>query len=182
MPYYEENKFLSLRVEQLEAQSRANNLVIHGLPESTYAEPSTNAEADNTQKAPSRRDTIQCILKCCNSKLGVAVSENDISAGFRIPGIKNAPRPIVVTFTSKSIRDKVHISRKLLRKQDGGPRIYINEHLTKGSSGLFAKGRALLREGKIASVWTLNGNVYVKRIESDRPSRISSMEDLQKYQ
>ena len=34
----EENRSLKIRVDNLEMQSRSNNLVIHGLPETSYAE------------------------------------------------------------------------------------------------------------------------------------------------
>ena len=40
----EENRSLKIRVDNLEMQSRSNNLVIHGLPETSYAEAASTSE------------------------------------------------------------------------------------------------------------------------------------------
>ena len=60
--------------------------------------------------------------------------------------------------------------------------MYINEHLTRTNSELFAAGIKLFKDRKISSIWTRNGCVNIKRTEMDRPFRISSLEDLNKFQ
>ena len=53
----EEIKNLKLNVDQLKTQIRSNNLVIHGIPESSFAEAtSASVESDSgpTHKSPSR--------------------------------------------------------------------------------------------------------------------------------
>ena len=75
---------------------------------------------------------MKAVIECCRKKLDLEISERDITAGFRVPGLKNAPRPIVVTFASRLVRDRIYELRRLLRKQDTAQKVYINEHLTKG--------------------------------------------------
>ena len=53
----EENRSLKIRVDNLEMQSRSNNLVIHGLPETSYAEAaSTSEDAGGVVLRPPRQD------------------------------------------------------------------------------------------------------------------------------
>ena len=124
---------------------------------------------------PSRQDIFQAVLTCCKSKL----SEKDIISSYRIPGAKNLPRPVVVNFATKNLRDKVYESRKTLRAQNN--RIYINKHLTKRNSEIFSKGRKSLKERKIAFVWTRNGSVLIRKTPTDRHMQIGCMEDLSRF-
>ena len=178
----EENRALQFRVDQLETQMRGNNLVFHGVPESTYAEAASVAVKDGENRRPTpRQDTVKAVVECCRDKLNLDVSERDITAGYRIPGFRNAPRPIIVTFASRLVRDNVYESRRLLRKQTTTQGVYIKEHLTKKNSDIFSKGRKLLKEKRITSVWTRNGVVFVRKAESDRPTRVLSMEEVEKF-
>ena len=178
----EENRTLQLRVDQLETQMRSGNLVFHGVPESSYAEAASVASKDGGGQRPSsRQDTVKAVIECCRKKLDLEISERDITAGFRVPGLKNAPRPIVVTFASRLVRDRIYELRRLLRKQDTAQRVYINEHLTKKNADIFSKGRKLFKEKRIASIWTWNGAVFVRRAESDRPTRVLSLEEVENF-
>ena len=153
----EENKNLRGRVDQLETQLTSNNLVIHGIPESTFAEAaSAFAGEESSQRHPSRSDAVKAFIECCKSTLGLEISANDITAGYRISGPKKTPRPIAVGFATRFVRDRVYESRKSLGKQVGATKVYINEHLTKTNSEIFGKiykcvrGRRL--DGCIASL------------------------------
>ena len=77
------------------------------------------------------------------------VTSNDIVNCYRISGSKGF-RPVVVTFSGKGVRDKVYEAKnKTLRGTRGNARVYVNEHLTKRNSEIFAKGRKLLKEKKL---------------------------------
>ena len=69
--------------------------------------------------------------------------------------------------------------KKTLRGTRGNSQVYVNEHLTKRNSEIFAKGRKLFKEKKIAAIWTWNGSVFLKRTESSRPVRIQELEVLE---
>ena len=179
----DENRTLKQRLDQVETQLRSSNLVIHGIPETTYAEAASNSmEEDHSQKPSSRVDAVRAVVNCCEARLGLKISASDITAGYRIAGPRKGPRPIVVCFANRNTRDKVLESRKLLRHHQGNAKIYINEHLTRGNSEIFAVGRKLLKEKKICSVWSRNGHIYLKRSERDKPSRILTLEDLTRFQ
>ena len=159
----DENRTLKQRLDQVETQLRSSNLVIHGIPETTYAEAASNSmEEDHSQKPSSRVDTVRAVVNCCEARLGLKISASDITAGYRIAGPRKGPRPIVVCFANRNTRDKVLESRKLLRHHQGNAKIYLNEHLTRGNSEIFAVGRKLLKEKKICSVWSRNGHIYLK--------------------
>lgn len=177
----EENIRLKARIDAVETQLRANNLVIYGLPDASLAEVVATSSGDGTsrERGMNRRDTVQAIINCCNSKLGANISEGDIHSGYRIPS-KSGPRPIVVTFASKMVRDRVYALRKALHK-DRTSKIYINEHLTKPNSEIFARARKLVKDKKLLSAWTWNGHVYLKRGENSGPTRVQNLLDLEKY-
>ena len=107
-----ENRNLRIRIDNLEMQSRSNNLVIHGLPETSYAEAASTAEdvGGVVLRSP-RKDTIRAVLECCRSGMKLDVSSNDIVNCYRISGSKG-PRPIVVTFSGRGVRDKVYAAKK----------------------------------------------------------------------
>ena len=86
------------------------------------------------------------------SKLGLEISANDITAGCRISGPKKTSSPIVVGFATRIVRDRVNESRKSLRKQEGATKVYINEHLTRTNSEIFAAGRKLFKDRKLSSI------------------------------
>ena len=99
-------KTIASRIDIVETQLRANNLVICGLPDASSAEVvATSGDKAGHEQGVTRRDTVQAVVNCCNSKLGANISENDIQSSYRIPS-KSGPRPIVVSFTSKMVRDR----------------------------------------------------------------------------
>ena len=127
----------------------------------------------------SRMNSVKAVMDCYESRLGLKISASDIITGYGMPVPKKGPRrPIVVCFASRSTREKVFDSRSLLRKQQWDAKIYINEHLTKLNSETFANGRRLLKDRKISSVWISNGYIYLKKSEVDKPSRIFTLENL----
>ena len=177
----EENNRLKTRIDIVETQLRANNLVICGLPDASLAEVVATSSGDKAgqEQGVTRRDTIQAVVNCCNSKLGANISENDIQASYRIPS-KSGPRPIVGSFTSKMVRDRVYALRKSLHK-DRSSKIFINEHLTKPNSEIFARARKLVKDKKLSSAWTWNGHVYFKKGENSGLIRVHNLLDLEKY-
>ena len=151
------------RLESIEAYSRLDNLIIKGLPETSYAERASkgSADADESLHAESNSSVESTVISFCRDALHVAVTPSDISIAHRLrTGGKDKVRPVIIRFTNRRIRDSVFRAKKLLKNQSKP--IYISEHLTKSSSELFYESRKLLREKKIHSTWTNNGQVFVK--------------------
>ena len=65
-------------------------------------------------------------------------------------------------FSSKKTRDYVLIIQKNLRKERNR-QIYINKHLTKLNSDLFAKARHLLREKRIYATWNVETKCLLQK-------------------
>ena len=159
------NADLVVRLNNQECYSRRENIVIRGLPEVSYAEAgstSANGTAQDDIPNGSTSAVEQSVISLCREKLGVQVSPSDISSAHRIrKGEKDLTRPVIVRFICTKVRDQVMRAKKNLKSD--GSRIYISEHLTHTASKSFYKARKLVREKKIASTWTMNGQVYFKR-------------------
>jgi len=182
----EANSTLEARLDEVANYYRMSNLVVHGLPETSYAGSVSGADVQSEMPPPSQssQDTVTSIVNLCNDRLGLAVDETAISSAYRIPrGKKDAHRPIIVRFTSQRVRNSILAARKSLRSENAEPgsgKIFINEHLTRMSAAIFARTRALLKEGKIVATWTMNGTVYVRRSEThgEKPKKILALRDL----
>ena len=59
-------------------------------------------------------------------------------------------------------------------------KIFINEHLTKPNSEIFARVRSLVKDKKFSLAWTWNGHVYFKKGENSGPTRVHSLLDFEK--
>ena len=112
----------------------------------------------------------------------VSSSQNSSSA-YRIPrGLKQKHRPIDIHFATHRVRDAIYRARRGLRDNShpSGGAIYINEHLTKGNTEIFARARSLMRDKRISKAWTMAGFVFIKHTnsEADKPRRILSLQDF----
>lgn len=159
------------RIDDLECYSRSDNLVIRGLPEQSSAERASGGAALDSRPSELESHTaVECtVVKFIKDSLGLEVSPQDISIAHRIKaGPKDSTRPVIVRFTTRKIRNSVYRAKSQLKNST--TRIYISEHLTKGTSDLFFEARKLVREKKLFAAWTQNGLVHVK-FSSDSSAR-----------
>lgn len=173
------------RLDDLEAHSRADSLIIKGLPEQSYAESATMSssslsDAPNSASAnPTSYLAVEStVISFCKDTLKVDVSTSDISSAHRLRvGPHDKVRPIIVRFANRRKKDEVYRAKKTLKNHSN---IYISEQLTKSASSLFFEARKLLREKKIHSTWTQNGVVYVKFTAnmSIKPTIVKCLADL----
>lgn len=150
------------RIEEMEAYSRVENLIIRGLPEKTIAEVASGAPAldDSTSTLRESHKSVETtVIDFCREALGVTVQQHDISIAHRVKaGTNDKVRPIIVRFTNRQTRNAVYSAKKLLKNRP----IYISEHLTKHASDLFYEARQLLKKKKIFATWTQGCHVFVK--------------------
>ena len=178
------------RLEEMEVYSRAHDIIIRGLPDSSYSEvASSSSNMDVVMSAESHTSVVNSVLNLFNNKMSVSVEPRDISVAHRLKASKNDRfRPVIVRFTSRKIRDEVlHSKKKLYTPRGGGEEkgrsiddIYISEHLTKSASNLFFEARKLLREKSISAAWTRNGFVNIKftRNIEEKPTIVKSHADF----
>jgi hypothetical protein len=181
----EDSRLVESRMEVIEMEARSNNLMIHGIEESVS--PSESNEPGGNRSIPrTNEEASQATLAFCNSHLGVAVTEADISTAFRLQRKgKDKSRPILVKFTSQRVRNLVYAARLSLRTkspQHSTP-IYINEHLTRQNAQLYAKARSLVNQKKVISAWTSAGHVFIRLPEAEgaKKVKISSQRMLDEY-
>ena len=170
-------KTLQDKFEVIDRDSRAKNLIIRGLPESSYSERASadGSDEDTTANLSVAGSVCNMLLK----ELDLQIDRSEIVSAFRMKkGLKDNFRPIMVKFSSLSSKEKVYKEKKNLRKNKSS--IFISDHLTPAASERFAMARRFMREKKIHSTWTFNGHVYV-RVTPDplaRPKIIKSIDDL----
>lgn len=63
---------------------------------------------------------------------------------------------------SGSVRDRLYNGRLELRNIKGGDKLYISESLTRYRQEIFTECLALKKQGKIHTVFSRYGSVYVK--------------------
>ena len=177
---------LRRRINDLEAYSRVDNIIVCGLPEEA-AEVVIGAQysADNvpTSGGETSATSEKLFLAFCRNKLNVDVSPNDISVAHRLTRQRtniNGPHPMIVRFSNRKAKLQVLAARKLLRNQPSCKNIFINEHLTAGVSQLFQKARSMVKAHRIKSAWTAGGKLLVRTLPSngDRTLTILCETDL----
>ena len=183
----EEINMVKSRIEVIEVDARLNNLIIHGIEESSPLAESNEPRNDRPFPRSNQEATL-AVLELCNTRLGINVAETDISTAFRLQRKgKDKFRPILVKFTTQRVRDMVYMARLSLRNrsstQQHSALIYINEHLTKQNAQYYAKARSLVNQKKISSAWTSAGYVYVRLLEDQggKKLKISSHQILEEY-
>ena len=175
----EENSRLKVLLEESEKNTRLNNLVIHGIPESQSGGESNSMPT----YLQSRQTAIRDGLDIFTTRLQLPVTEADISFAYRIPNkIKGAPRPLIVGFVGRRVRDLIFGARKALWGPPGSKStsIFINDHLTRLNSLIFSKTRQLMKDQRIHSTWTAGGNVLIKLSNSsnEKPLKVISLQQL----
>lgn len=172
-------------IEALEQQSRRDNLVITGLPIESFAE-AASTSANSDEPLPSTR-VEQSVIQMFNDKLGLTITQNDISIAHRLKKNPSDTRPpsIIVKFTNRKAREAVYAARRKLKPPSGAdpahyPRIYINEDLTKHVGTIFQRARQIAKAKLIHSTWTSACSMYVKDSSepNSKPRKITSIDEL----
>jgi hypothetical protein len=184
------------RLDDMESATRAESLVIKGLPEaasySSRAAGMSTGGGDATGRTTSSSHDGQSVSQAaetavvafCHDELGIVITEKDLSTAYRInKGPHDATRPVVVRFATKKIRDRVFYSKRQLKPHDKSQRqvYFIAEQLTRNAASLFYEARTRVRDKKLAYAWTTGGIVQVKYSKTDaaeKPKAVRCIEDF----
>ncbi|XP_077983091.1 uncharacterized protein LOC144437932 [Glandiceps talaboti] len=180
----EKNEELTKRVADLEKAledqnqySRRENIEIHGIPETNEANENTDA-------------TVIRVLQ----KIDPGITPNNIEVTHRIgrkfterdPSTpKPRPRPIIVKFSGRKIRDSVYKNKKKIINTTTDTlgyteknRIYINENLTPTARKLLKSANEKRKALNYKYLWTRNGFIYVKKFDATTVINIRNEHDL----
>ncbi len=146
------------KLDELEQQSKLNNLRIFGLNEE-------EGEKDR-------------VIEFVKNKMGIEIRPDEIEArrmGSVQPMNPN-PRDILIKFDNQSLRNKIYRKKKLLHRQN--QLVFINEDLTTKRSFLFYQARKLRKQRKLFGVWTQAGNILVKISQDSVPKEVHTIEQI----
>lgn len=123
-----------------------------------------NAEIKNNQsfllfygiKENNNNNLYESILQICTNKLNIPINKINISDCYRL-GKKqqqqnSKPRPVVVQFCQRWVRDEVFFAKKKLKNSE----LFISELLTPFNLNLFKRSRMAYGN----ATWTYGGLVY----------------------
>ena len=149
-----------LKMDDIEQDSKLNNLRIVGIPEE---------EGEVLH---------QKILQIATKKLNLqTISESDINLCYRLGKTDGSKaRDVIVRFSSRDKRNLIYRCRRNMPREDQP--IYINEDLTQRRNKLFYDARSMRKSGRLAAVWTQEGNIIIKTSESSDPVAVKTNSDL----
>ena len=168
-----ENQILKIRIESLEQKintqeqrEKQKNLIVAGVPDQPD---------EDTRKA-----TIKIL-----TALKVNINKEDIKEVYRI-GKQKENRTIMLKLekprNKQEILNRVRETKGIKVQECGlqgeNKNIYFNEDLTKQNQQLFKKARDYRKGKNYKSVYCLNGKIYLRKNDREKPIHISSEEDL----
>ena len=170
---FEDVDRLNEALDNLEQYTRKNSLEFHGISENSY------------------QSTEEPVLKLA-AALDVQVAPSDIEISHKLKR-KSGANSIIAKFCSHKIKTKLYKERtklKYIKDLDLFPgyaaaaarfsdRLFINENLTSYRRGLVDAANRKRRDGRIHSIWTMDGKLFVKTSPEGNPVRIFTENDLE---
>ena len=159
-------------LEQLEQYGRRENLEIHGIP--------INKDKSTNQ-----------IVKHVAALLKVDLTNDQISTSHRLipnPYIDRSKvqknLPIIVHFANRDKRNEVYSKRHLLKSDSklNTSRIDIRENLTSFRKSLYKEAKKVKNQLNYDFLWTLQGQIFLRKSPTSRVIRISSLSALDNLQ
>ena len=162
-----------IKVNEIDNHLRLNNIELHGV---------SVTDKENVGKV------ALSILKVTDP----SVTERDFEFARRIGSPKKkdgTPRPdmpILVKFHSSAKRMQILKNKKKLAGHNfnsigvNAKRVFINENLTAYSKALFYQANSIRKENGWKFIWTINGNINLRKDEEARVTYIRCEEDLKK--
>lgn len=172
-------EILELKIDNMEQQSLARDVVITGLDikHRSYA----RAVAGQNEDADAPTEELQTLehqlLDFFKSK-NIILEKEKVSTCYKFPKKDPKMKPtIVVQFAN--LKHKMELLGQSSKLRGTG--IYLNEHLTETNGEISRYGRLLRKQHKIQSTWTRNGKVYIKLNGSDQVEPIKHLNELEQY-
>ena len=154
----------SLMRDDLGQYIRRENLEFHGIPYTLN---------ENTNH----------IVKQMVKKLNIEITDNDISTSHRLPPVAERHPAIIARFTNRNIRNTIYSKRATLAgTRDFGIKgmtdLYINDNLTPRRKKLFYRAYKKRSELKYSYIWTMNGEIFVRKDSKSPKIQINNETDV----
>ena len=170
-------KNLEQRVDDLEAYSRRENVVISGLetkPKS-YAKVVVDDTEQVGENAPQNElESLEDqVVNFLESK-DISIDRNTIGACHLLGNrSRQHPRRIIIRFTNR----KQKISLLKQGRKLSGTNVFLNEHLTQKNAQIARHARILRKKKEVKDTWTTNGLVFIRQ-KDDSVRRVSDAPDF----
>lgn len=168
---------LEQKVENLERAQRQASIEIRNIP---------------VMKKESKQDLTQLVKKVGES-VNICVEETQIRDVFRLKTKKENNQPIIVDFTTVTLKEKLLTSIKTYNKSrdtklntsdlkiDGQQRpVFVSEMLTQSARNLYFHTRQFSKEHGYKYCWTAHGKIFLRKEEGAPSRRIDAVADLSK--
>lgn len=169
---------LNARVDQLEQQTRSNNVEIQCLPEKKH-------------------ENLLNIVSEISKVTGCVVENRDILHCTRVAKLNpnnTRPRSIVVQLASPRLRDEFLASIINFNKKNKDNKlnsvhlgyaepktaIFVTEHLSPTYRALHAAARVKARELAYKFVWIRNGRIFMRKVQESEHIMVKNMDTLNK--
>ena len=170
------SKVLNLeeKLAEQEQYSKRDNIIIQGLkvakPYSRAADANEGPTMHDEDKWSKSDKMIMRanIINFAKEKLKVTLVNADIQDVHVLHNQERSEKgSVIVRFTNRLARDSFYQARIQQKRVLYDEKIYLNEHLTPKTAGLFKKARELRKEQKITHVWTKNCRLLVRLLNND---------------
>ena len=106
---------------------------------------------------------------------------------FKANDSASRPPTIIAQFTNKRVRNEIFAKRKKAKEMTAFPvdemtNLYINENLTQFRKRLFWSTKQTAKAKKFKFFWTTNGQIWIKKNESEDAIPIRCEDDLDSLQ
>lgn len=155
-----EIQHLKTNQNDIEQSNRLSNLEVHGIPFSP------------------QENTIDLLTGLAQRINIEGFHPADIVAAHRLPVKSGAVPPVLIRFSSVSIKEQWMGYRGrlgYLPHDDSDPRIYFNENLTDSNRKLFWMARTRGKEKNFKFVWVRHGKIYAKQSQNSPLLRITDV-------
>jgi hypothetical protein len=151
---------LSIEIDNLQQAQRNKTVRIMGIPE------------EKTENA------VNKFMDIATNKMKINLQRSCIETAFSIgKASQKVNRQMLVKFTDETSKKNFYQGR--IKLKDCKPAIYINEDLTLRRVQIATAARKAVKDNKIDSSWTMDGNIYVKYAPTQKPKKITSISDLE---
>lgn len=156
---------LQTNLNSTEQYSRRCNMEIHGIP-------ITDDE------------DVKAVIEDLAERLNIGRHHPaEVVACHRLRSRREGAAPILVQFSSTSVKEKWMSARKKLAalpRSGTRQKVYFNDNLTRANKDLFWQARTKGREKSYKFVWVKNATIFTKKDENASLVRIASAKDLEK--
>lgn len=159
------NRDLTKRLQQVEQQSRVNNLELQCVPEHGNENLFiTVQQLGNTIKCPVTETDIQYCSRIAKINAG-SPRPRSILVKFSSRRLRDTFLAGVIKFNKNNPRDKLNTSHLGIGGNRRSP-VFVTEHLTPETKALHAAARQKARELNYRFVWVRDGKVFLRKTEN----------------